>query len=61
VRRPEHQRVQSALLLLREWQAKGASVNLCLIGTKGLAFFRRLGLPILGSVPALATGRTSRI
>ena len=26
---------------------KGASVNLCLIGTKGSAFFRRLGLPIL--------------
>jgi len=44
---------KAALVLLREWQAKGASVNLCIIGTKGLAFFRRLGLPILGSCTGL--------
>jgi F-type H+-transporting ATPase subunit gamma len=44
---------KAALLLLREWQQKGAKVNLCLIGSKGLAFFRRLGLPIDASVTQL--------
>jgi F-type H+-transporting ATPase subunit gamma len=44
---------KSVLMLTREWQGKGASVQLCLLGTKGLAFFRRLGLPILGSVTGL--------
>jgi F-type H+-transporting ATPase subunit gamma len=44
---------KAALLLQREWQAKGASASLCIIGTKGLAFFRRLGLPILGSCTGL--------
>ena len=44
---------KAVLVLLREWQAKGASVSLCIIGTKGLAFFRRLGLPILGSCTGL--------
>ena len=33
---------KSALQLVREWQGKGASVSLCVIGSKGLAFFRRL-------------------
>src|SRR5665213_13159 len=41
------------LLLAREWQAKGAAVNLCVLGSKGLAFFRRLGMPILGGVSGL--------
>ena len=44
---------KSTLMLMREWQGKGAKVNLCLIGSKGLAFFRRLGLPILASVTGL--------
>jgi F-type H+-transporting ATPase subunit gamma len=44
---------KSTLYLMREWQGKGAKVNLCLIGSKGLAFFRRLGLPILASVTGL--------
>lgn len=44
---------KSTLYLMRDWQAKGAKVNLCLIGGKGLAFFRRLGLPILASVTGL--------
>jgi F-type H+-transporting ATPase subunit gamma len=44
---------KATLLLVREWQAKGASVNLCILGTKGLAFFRRLGLPILASTSGL--------
>jgi F-type H+-transporting ATPase subunit gamma len=40
-------------MLMREWQGKGAKVSLCLLGSKGLAFFRRLGLPILASVTGL--------
>jgi F-type H+-transporting ATPase subunit gamma len=44
---------KSTLMLMREWQGKGAKVNLCLIGSKGLAFFRRLGLPVLASVTGL--------
>ncbi len=44
---------KNVILLMREWQQKGASVNLCILGSKGLAFFRRLGLPILGSVTGL--------
>jgi len=44
---------KQALVLLREWQDKGAQVNLCLIGSKGLVFFRRLGLPILANVSGL--------
>ncbi len=44
---------KAALLLIREWQAKGASIGLCVIGGKGLAFFRRLGLPVLASITGL--------
>jgi F-type H+-transporting ATPase subunit gamma len=44
---------KSTLLLMREWQGKGAKVNLCLLGSKGVAFFRRLGTPILASVTGL--------
>jgi F-type H+-transporting ATPase subunit gamma len=44
---------KQTLHLMREWQSKGATVSLCLIGTKGLNFFRRLGTPILASVTGL--------
>jgi F-type H+-transporting ATPase subunit gamma len=44
---------KQALHLMREWESKGATVSLCLIGTKGLNFFRRLGTPILASVTGL--------
>jgi F-type H+-transporting ATPase subunit gamma len=44
---------KQTLSLLREWQGKGAQVSLCLIGSKGLTFFRRLGLPILANVSGL--------
>jgi F-type H+-transporting ATPase subunit gamma len=44
---------KQTLLLLREWQEKGAAVSLCLIGSKGLTFFRRLGLPIVANVSGL--------
>jgi F-type H+-transporting ATPase subunit gamma len=44
---------KQALLLMREWQGKGAQVSLCLIGSKGLNFFRRLSLPILANITHL--------
>jgi F-type H+-transporting ATPase subunit gamma len=44
---------KQTLYLMREWQGKGAEVRLCLIGAKGLAFFRRLGVPILANVSHL--------
>jgi F-type H+-transporting ATPase subunit gamma len=44
---------KQTLFLLRDWQGKGAQVSLCLIGAKGLTFFRRLGLPILANVTHL--------
>ena len=44
---------KQTLLLMREWQGKGANVSLCLIGSKGLAFFRRLDVKILGNVSGL--------
>ena len=44
---------KQALLLMREWQGKGAQVKLCLIGTKGLNFFRRLSVPILSNISNL--------
>lgn len=44
---------KSTLTLMREWQGQGAQVNLCIIGSKALAFFRRLGLPLLASVTGM--------
>ncbi len=44
---------RQTLALLREWQGKGATVSLCLIGSKGMNFFRRLGAPILAAVANL--------
>jgi F-type H+-transporting ATPase subunit gamma len=44
---------RQTLHLMREWESKGATVGLCLIGTKGLNFFRRLGTPVLASVTGL--------
>jgi F-type H+-transporting ATPase subunit gamma len=44
---------KAVLHLMREWQAKGAEAKLCLIGAKGLAFFRRLSTPILANVTGL--------
>src|SRR6266702_5830959 len=41
------------IYLMREWQGKGAQVSLCIIGTKGLTFFRRLSVPILANVAHL--------
>jgi F-type H+-transporting ATPase subunit gamma len=44
---------RQTLQLLREWQGKGVGVSLCVIGAKGLAFFRRLGTPIVANVAGL--------
>ncbi|MFO7278633.1 MAG: F0F1 ATP synthase subunit gamma [Pseudomonadota bacterium] len=44
---------KQVICTIREWQQKGAQVSLCMIGAKGLAFFRRLGLPILAQVTNL--------
>lgn len=40
---------KSTLLLMREWQGKGAKVSLALFGNKSIAFFRRIGVPILAA------------
>jgi F-type H+-transporting ATPase subunit gamma len=44
---------KQTLLLMREWQGKGATVSLCMIGSKGLNFFRRLNTPILANISGL--------
>jgi F-type H+-transporting ATPase subunit gamma len=44
---------KQTLHLMREWQGKGATVSLCIIGSKGLAFFRRLDVKILANVSGL--------
>ena len=44
---------KATMQLVREWQGKGASVSVCVIGGKALTFFRRLDLPLLASVTAL--------
>ena len=41
---------KAALAVIRDWQGRGAQVSLCLIGSKGVQFFRRLS-----SVTTLAT------
>ena len=45
---------KQTLVTIREWQEKGAGVSLCVIGSKGAAFFKRLHLPILASVSGMA-------
>ena len=44
---------KQTLTLMREWQGKGAQVSLCIVGTKGMNFFRRLSVPILANVSHL--------
>jgi len=34
---------------LREWQSKGVEADLCLIGAKGVQFFRRLDVNVVGA------------
>src|SRR5262245_50364741 len=44
---------RAVLSAARDWQQKGASISLCLIGSKALQFFRRLGLPVLAQATNL--------
>jgi F-type H+-transporting ATPase subunit gamma len=44
---------KAVLSLIREYQAKGVEVRLCLIGAKALQFFRRLKVPIEASITHL--------
>ena len=44
---------KAALGLFKQWQAKNVPVQLCLRGSKGIAFFRRLGLPVLATASGL--------
>jgi F-type H+-transporting ATPase subunit gamma len=44
---------KQALSTIKEWQGKGAEVQLCCVGSKGLQFFRRLKMPIVASITHL--------
>ena len=44
---------KQALTAIREWQGKGVEVQLCLVGSKAVQFFRRLRLPIAAAVTHL--------
>ena len=44
---------KQVLLQMREGDGKGAQVSLAIVGSKGAAFFRRLGTPVLGAVSGL--------
>jgi F-type H+-transporting ATPase subunit gamma len=44
---------KQVLHAMRDWQGKGAAVSLCLVGQKGINFFRRLNVPILASIAHL--------
>jgi F-type H+-transporting ATPase subunit gamma len=44
---------KTTLQLIRDWERRGASVSLAVIGNKGLQFFRRLSYPILASASGL--------
>ncbi len=44
---------KQALNSIKEWQGKGAQVQLCVIGSKALQFFRRVKLPVTASVTHL--------
>jgi len=44
---------KAALTAIKDAQAKGQKIQLCLVGTKAVQFFRRLSLPIAASVTHL--------
>ena len=44
---------KQVLNLVKEWQDRGAGVSLTVMGAKGMAFFRRLNLPVLASISGL--------
>jgi F-type H+-transporting ATPase subunit gamma len=44
---------KTVLMQMREWDKQSLPVSLCLLGSKSLAFFRRLGIPIIASTTGL--------
>jgi F-type H+-transporting ATPase subunit gamma len=44
---------KQVLLQIRDWEAKSVQASLAIVGSKGTAFFRRLGTPMLGAVSGL--------
>lgn len=44
---------KATLAAMREWQNKSADVSMCLIGSKGVQFFRRLNVQTLATVTHL--------
>ena len=44
---------RQTLHVMREWQQKGVAVSLCLIGSKGIGFFRRLNVTIAATASGL--------
>ncbi len=44
---------KQALATIREWQGRDVGVQLCLVGSKGLQFFKRLRVPIAASITHL--------
>jgi F-type H+-transporting ATPase subunit gamma len=44
---------KKAVLTMREWRDQGVEVDLCLVGTKALGFFKRMGGNVLGKVNGL--------
>ena len=44
---------KAAVATIKDAQSKGQKVNLCLIGTKAVQFFRRLNLPVVASTAHL--------
>jgi F-type H+-transporting ATPase subunit gamma len=44
---------KATLAAMREWQSKGVDVSMCLIGSKGVQFFRRLNVQTLATVTHL--------
>ena len=45
---------------LREWQGKGVEADLCLVGAKGIAYFRRLKVNVVAATSHLGERRRCR-
>ena len=45
---------RKVLAEIREWQSKGAEVDIIAIGSKATGFFRRLKVNLVGSVPRIS-------
>jgi F-type H+-transporting ATPase subunit gamma len=42
--------LKATIKSMKEWKQKGAEINICIIGSKGEAFFKRIGGKVLGQV-----------